>query len=71
MLQERGPISLKWDSLKEQALSQPVCTDEHVLKLVQVCYARSLRNQDAAMADIYKRACLTAVDMNRFHRSPL
>ncbi len=61
-----------WDKLREAALEVGgvVAADEHVYKLAHVCHARSLRNTDARMADVYKRAVRALVETDRFHTVP-
>ncbi len=57
-----------WDKLREAALDSGgvVAADEHVYKLAHVCHARALRNTDARMGDVYKRAVRTLVETDRF-----
>ena len=55
---------MTWDDIRARAFSLPIEeTDEHVLKLVQVCFLRSQDNpNDMNMQSIYKLACVCAMD---------
>ncbi len=54
-----------WDKLREAALESGgvVAADEHVYVLSHVCHQRSLRNTDARMGDVYKRAVRLVVSI--------
>ena len=58
-----------WDKLKEVVLDRSITTDEHVYTFVHVCYARSLKNKNIRMAEVYKRAVRTAIETDRFNMS--
>ena len=66
-LEEGSVENLTWESLLRRSLELPVSTDEHVFKLVHVCYVRSIKNPSARMGGIYKRACLTAIETEGFN----
>ena len=59
-----GEMEMTWEELRSRVVDMPVTTEEHRLKLVQVCYDTALRNP--SMAAECMLASFTTLD-HHFH----
>ena len=62
LLERRDVSNLTWDDVRARICGMDASTDEHIFKLVQVCYDMSKINDDKKMDGIFKRASLTAME---------
>lgn len=55
---------MTWDKILESLLALPVSIDHNIYRLVQVCYLRGLKNMDIRTSELYKRACLSTMELD-------